>query len=103
MVPVYEIDYIVALTEHCPGRLGRSFKFFYTQSRPEFRPSLYLKKCCIVTHHYTKLPQIKKPGEKTPNLQQIKRFFGQISQNSPNFANWVHWMWNGYPPSIYQK
>ena len=59
---------------------------------PENRPSLYLEKRDFVTHHYTNLSQ------KTPKLGQIGCFFGQIFQNTPNFANWADWVWNGNPP-----
>ena len=31
-------------------------------------------------------------------FEQIGCFFGLISWNTPNFANWAHWVLNGNPP-----
>ena len=33
-----------------------------------------------------------------PNLGQIVCFFGKISGNTPNFANWAHWVCDQNPP-----
>ena len=53
---------------------------FCWEKEVEFRPPLYLKKHDFVTHHYIKLPQ------KTPNLEQIGCFFGQIFPKYTQFC-----------------
>ena len=36
--------------------------------------------------------------QKAPNLGQIGCFFSYIFQNTPNFANWAHWVCDDNPP-----
>ena len=45
-----------------------------------------------MTHLYTIFLQ------KAPNLEQIGCFFSLIFQNTPNFANWAHWVCEDNPP-----
>ena len=80
--------------EQLPGEGSSTFFFVRGCSKLtlENRPSLYLEKRDFETHHFTNLSQ------KTPKLGQIGCFFGQIFQNTPNFANWADWVWNENPP-----
>ena len=57
---------------------------------------LFTAKSDFVTHHYTKLLQ------KTPNLEQIGCFLGQIFQNAPNLANWAHLDLDQKPTLVYK-
>ncbi len=59
---------------------------------PKIHHSLYLKKHNIWTLQYTIFCR------KTTNLGQIGCFLVKISQNTPNFANWVHWVSDRNPP-----
>ena len=45
-----------------------------------------------MTHLYTIFLQ------KAPNLGHIGCFFSYIFQNTPNFANWAHWVCDDNPP-----
>ena len=74
-----------------PGEGLQKFWYGDDQSRLQNFDHLYTSKRVI-------LGPITIPNrcKKTPNLEQIWCFFGQILQN-------VHWVWNWTRPSIYQK
>ena len=76
--------------------VGWSSKNFVSRLKVDFRISTIFipQNECFVTHHNTKLPQKR---QKTANFDQIGCFFCLIFQNTPNFANWVHWVLNGNP------
>ena len=42
--------------------------------------------------------QESKVTQRCPRHKVLWCFFGQIFQNTPNFANLVHWVWDRNPP-----
>ncbi len=78
------VHFVSSMAKHTDTKIvqrsGGSSKNCAGMLKVQFRPSLYLKKCDFVTHHYTKLLK-KKPQH--PSWNKLGAFLGKFSQMHP--------------------